>query len=445
MTREDLILHPGPRPRLKTRRLSGSGPRRWGQPLFAFLIVTLLSMPDARAETAPMPKSKPETADITDAGFVSWIDQFRKYALQKGISTATFDLAFAGISIKRSVLTASERQPEVEQRIWTYLENAVSGYRLRRGRELMATHQPLLRGIHETYGVQPHVLVAIWGLESNFGAVMGETDTFEALATIAYKGRRHAYARKELIAALTILEKGYAERSQLRGSWAGAMGQTQFIPSTYLDYAVDGNGDGRRDLWRDLEDVFASTANYLAKWNWQRGRRWGREVITPVDFDYTLADRAIIKPVEHWSTLGVTAAAGTTLEADKNQAASLFLPAGHSGPAFLIYQNFRSIMKYNNSTAYALAVSHLADRLDGAPPLKGKWPKSEAPLTRYDRIDMQRRLKKLGYELGRADGIVGARTRAALRLYQKKIGLPADGFPTLTILARLRQDKEADP
>lgn len=438
----DLILHPGS----KRRPPSGSGPRacRWGQPLLAFLIVTLLSMPDGRAESVPKPDRKPEIADTSDAGFVSWINQFRKYALQKGISPATFDLAFAGISIKQSVLTASERQPEVEQRIWTYLEKAVSSYRLQRGRELMATHQPLLQEIYETYGVQPHVLVAIWGLESNFGAAMGKTDTFEALATIAYQGRRRAFARKELIAALTILEKGYAKRDQLRGSWAGAMGQTQFIPSTYLNYAVDGNGDGRRDLWHDLEDVFASTANYLAKWNWQRGRRWGREVITPADFDYTLADPAIIKPVESWSKLGVRAAA-TSLEADKNQAASLFLPAGHAGPAFLIYQNFRSIMKYNNSPAYALAVSHLADRLDGAAPLKGKWPKSEPPLTRHDRIDMQRRLKKLGYELGRTDGIVGARTRAALRLYQKKIGLPADGFPTSTILARLRQDKEAGP
>ncbi len=425
--------------------LDGMAQRQPGIRLITVLFLGCLTAAHTTAQAIPSPKAKPSAQSISDAAFSTWINQFRQDALKQGISTVTFDLAFAGVSVSQSVLTASERQPELERRIWTYLNGAVSDHRIKKGREMLAAHRSLLQSVYETYGVQPQVIVAIWGLESSFGAATGRTDIVEALTTIAFKGRRKDYARRELMAVLTILEKGYATRSQLRGSWAGAMGHTQFIPSTYLGFAVDNNQDGRRDLWGELSDVFASTANYLAKWNWQRSQSWGREVTLPPDFNYSLADSRIIKSVKDWSKLGLKSVAPTSLEDDINQSASLLLPGGHKGPAFLTYQNFRSILRYNNSTAYALAVSHLADRIAGAKPLQGKWPMSEEPLSKFDRIDMQQRLNRLGYEPGRVDGIIGARTRAALRLYQKDIGVPADGFPTLTVLGRLRQNDGANP
>ncbi len=408
------------------------------------LVAAFASLPVA-AETVPIPRAKPKAGDVADPAFAAWIKQFRKDAAAQGISAATFDLAFAGISINRVVLKASERQPEFTRQIWTYLDGAVSDYRIRIGREKLAANRNLLQEIYARYGVPPEVIVAIWGLESSFGAAMGKIDIFEALATIAYTGRRKDYARTQLLAALTILEKNLAARSQLRGSWAGAMGYTQFIPSTYLVYAVDHDGNGRKDLWTALPDVFASTANYLAKSNWQRGQPWGREITLPAGFDHSLADSTIVKSVKDWSKLDITSATTTPLDKEMNESASLLLPGGYTGPAFLVYQNFRSILRYNNSTAYALAVSLLSDRLNGANPLQGNWPKSEPPLSRIDRIDMQQRLIKLGYEPGRADGIIGARTRAALRLFQRDIGVPADGFPTLAVLSRLRQSKGANP
>lgn len=389
-----------------------------------------------------VPSNSPVAAvqDKQDLTFAQWINLFRSEALSKGISASTFDQAFVGVFLNQLVLGKSEWQPEIERQIWTYLDLAVSENRIHRGRELLTQHRSLLQDMQRIYNVQPEYLVAIWGLESNFGSEMGSFDIVEALATIAYRGRRKDYAKKELIAMLKILENGYARRAQLHGSWAGAVGQMQFIPSAYLEYAVDHDGDGRRDIWNNLGDVFASTANYLAKWNWQSGQGWGREIVLPADFDYSLADTMIVKSVAEWSALGVRAVAGSSLGDDKHQIASIIVPGGYQGPAFLIYQNFRTILRYNNSSAYALAVGHLADRIKGGPAIKGTWPIHEPPLPRFDREDLQRRLIKLGYEPGTIDSLVGPRTRAALRRYQKNIGVPADGFPTQELLGRLRQE-----
>ncbi len=410
------------------------------------LSLTIICSSAAPGVTAQGPLAVPSNSTVAavqdkqELTFAQWINLFRSEALSKGISASTFDQAFVGVFLNQLVLEKSERQPEIEHQIWTYLDLTVSENRINRGRELLTQHRSLLQEIQRIYNVQPEYLVAIWGLESNFGSKRGSFDIVEALATIAYRGRRKNYAKKELIAMLKILENGYARRSQLRGSWAGAVGQMQFIPSAYLEYAVDHDGDGRRDIWNNLGDVFASTANYLAKWNWQSGQGWGREIVLPADFDYSLADTTIVKSVAEWSALGVLAAAGSSLADNKHQIASIIVPGGYQGPAFLIYQNFRTILRYNNSSAYALAVGHLADRMKGGPAIKGTWPILEPPLLRFDREDLQLRLIKLGYEPGTVDGLVGPGTRAALRRYQKNIGVPADGFPTQELLGRLRQD-----
>ncbi len=371
--------------------------------------------------------------------FAEWVVSFRAQALAHGISPATYDQAFTGVTIKPQVITADQNQPEFEQQIWTYLSKAVSDFRVQKGQALLIQNAGLLSTIEQNYGVQPQNLVAIWGLESSFGAFIGDINVIEALATLAYQGRRRAFGRKELLAALEILDKGYATTAELKGSWAGAMGHTQFIPTTYLQYAVDYDGDRHRNVWSDLGDVFASTANYLAESGWQARMPWGHEVILPQSFDYSLADKTIVKSVAQWTQLGIKASAGQDLSGDHNQVASVILPGGHTGPAFLIYQNFRTLLRYNNSTAYALAASLLADRLTGAGALKGAWPMNEPPLARVDREDLQKSLNTLGYDVGEIDGIIGARTRSALRLYQKDMNLPADGFPSSTVLARLRQ------
>lgn len=392
----------------------------------------------AQPESTRNVSSEPSTAS-RERDFVQWINEFRAEALAQGISGATFDFAFADVGLNQSVLDSNEKQPEFERQIWTYVAGAVSTYRIEQGQKLLRQHKALLDDIQQSYGVDRQYLMAIWGLETSFGKVKGNIYAVEALATLAFRGRRTAYGRRELLALLTILEKGYATKFQLFGSWAGAMGHTQFIPSAYLAYGVDHDGDGKRDLWSSLPDVFASTANYLSQARWRPGQTWGREVVLPEGFDYSLADRTIVKSVADWTKRGVRAARGT-LESDKNIVGVLLLPGGYNGPAFLVYHNYRALMTYNNSTAYALAVAHLADRIKGGATFKGTWPVDEPALSKADRFDLQGLLIALGYDPGEADGIVGQKTRAAFRLYQQDIGEPADGFPTQTLLARLRRD-----
>ncbi len=422
---------------------TGRRRRAPAHPFLAPLALALLIVPPlvspAEAAFPPRPQPKPAVVTAADqAAFTQWINTFRAEALAHGISGPTFDLAFADVTLNQQVIDASERQPEIERQIWTYLTGAVSEFRIQKGRALMGRHAALLHAVEDTYQVPAQYLVAIWGLESSFGTVMGRTNIIEALATLAFQGRRRAFGKRELLAALTILEKGYARKVELKGSWAGGMGHTQFIPSTYLAHAVDYDGDGRRDLWSSLGDVFASTAHYLSVSGWQAGASWGREVVLPEEFDYALADTAIVKPVSAWQALGVTAAVGT-LDPEAGQRASLLLPGGYTGPAFLIYPNFRVLLRYNNATSYALAVAHLADRIMGGPAIQGKWPRHEPALTRADREALQRALAQLGYDPGVVDGIVGARTRAALRLFQRDADLPADGFPSQAVRARLKQ------
>ncbi|MBX9913381.1 MAG: lytic murein transglycosylase [Pseudomonadaceae bacterium] len=385
--------------------------------------------PSTPAATSRVSPSSP----IVAQSFAQWLAQFRQQALAAGIQAEVFDRAFAGISPDPAVVKADTSQPEFTRPVWEYLDSAISTTRVRRGQALLNEHASTLSAIEQRYGVDRQVLVAIWGMESSFGQFMGDKSVIRSLASLAYEGRRPAFAQSQLLAALEILQHGDVQTAQLLGSWAGAMGQTQFIPTTYNHYAVDFDGDGRRDIWSSPADALASAANYLHSSGWQQGQPWGMEVALPEGFDYALADEQIRKPLSEWRALGVKNLPLNFAEAR----ASLLLPAGHRGPAFLVLDNFRAILKYNNSTSYALAVSLLSERLLGGGQVIGKWPRDELPLSRAQRIVLQEQLSAKGFDTGGVDGIVGANSRKAIRRYQQSLGWPADGYPNQALLQKL--------
>jgi len=385
--------------------------------------------------------SQPSDATIADVrseathlSFSQWREQFRAEALAAGISAATFDQAFAGVQPDPAVIEADRSQPEFTRPVWQYLEGAISPQRVRSGRRLLSEHATTLDQIEARYGVDRETLVAVWGLESSFGQIMGDKSVIRSLATLAHEGRRPAFAKSQLIAALDILQHGDVAPQRMRGSWAGAMGQTQFIPTTYNTHAVDFDGDGKRDIWNSSADALASAAHYLQASGWKQGKAWGFEVELPEGFDYALADTEIRKPLAEWRSLGLRNLPGDQEEAS----ASLLLPAGHRGPAFLIMDNFRAILRYNNSSAYALAIGLLAENFQGKGEVAGSWPRGEQPLSRSERLELQERLVAQGFDPGTPDGIIGANTRKAIRGFQQRLGWPADGHPTQELLGRLR-------
>jgi membrane-bound lytic murein transglycosylase B len=302
----------------------------------------------------------------------------------------------------------------------------------------MLQHGNILSRIETRYGVDRQTLVAIWGLESNFGSNIGNHNVIRSLATLAYEGRRQVFWRSQLLAVLQILQHGDISPERLVGSWAGAMGQTQFMPTTYNEHAVDFDGDGRRDLWSSSADALASAAHYLQASGWQQGQPWGYEVRLPTAFDYSMADPEVRRSLAEWTALGVEALTPPAQHVTSETKATLMLPAGHRGPAFLLLSNFRSILKYNNSTSYALAIGLLADSLRGSDGVRAAWPREERQLGRSERIELQELLAKNGLEPGPADGIIGANTRKAVRAFQLQQGWPADGYPTQDLLVRLR-------
>ncbi len=395
--------------------------------------------PDTTGANGLMGATPSTPAPIDLQRFADWKNAFRAKALAAGISPKTFDAALGDVTPNAKILEADQKQPESNRAIWDYIDTAVSAKRITNGTALLKEHAKILSHIQKLYGVSPRFVVAIWGLESNYGVNVGGYNIFESLATLAFDGRRQGWAESELLSALKIVERGDVKPEEMMGSWAGAMGQTQFVPSAYLTYAVDDDGDGRRDLFQSIPDVLASTANFLAKWNWRAGEGWGEEVKVPKGFDYSAADPTITLPMTRWRQLGIRTLKGAKVPGSERQGA-LFLPAGYRGPAFLLSDNFKSILHYNNSTAYGLAVGLLADRLKGAAPIAGEWPKSERPLTSDERREMQDLLNKLGFNVGDVDGVFGAQTRLAIKSYQKKIGEPADGFPTPELLDHMRTD-----
>ena len=373
--------------------------------------------------------------------FDHWLKGFRAEAAAAGIRADIIDTALTGIVVNERVFELNDNQPEFTRGIWDYLDSAVSKTRISNGREQLASNLTLLSTVEEKYGVDREIIVAIWGLESAYGSVMGSYDAIQALATLAYTGRRTGYGRSQLIGAMKILQNGYASREQLKGSWAGAMGHTQFIPTTYLGYAVDHDGDGVRDLWGNLGDVFASTANYLSVSGYRENQGWGLEVKLPDDFNYSLADAQTATSLVEWYANVVTSPTGGSILIgnDPNTIAKLRAPAGANGPAFLTFKNFDAILKYNRSTSYALAVSLLSEEVAGrSGSVVGAWPRDDRPLTLDERKTLQQALTDRGFNPGPIDGIIGAGTRRALRAWQSSTGLPADGYASSAILEKLK-------
>lgn len=370
--------------------------------------------------------------------FYDFLDNFWLTARKEGIRRETFVKAFTGLKIDIKVKKAQVSQPEFVTPVWSYVERAVSEKRMQLGQKELLERAEILNKIERKYGVEKQILLAIWGLESTFGQNKGSKDIIRSLATMAFKGKRTKYGRKQLIAALKIIQRGDIPLNEFKGSWAGAMGHTQFIPVTYNHYAVDFTGDGKRDVWNSVTDALASTANYLKRSGWQTGKTWGYEVTVPRNFDYYKSGRGIKKSIREWQKYGITRVNGRGFPRP-NDKAELLLPAGANGPAFLALKNFRVLMKYNVSESYVLAVGHLGDRLLGYGPFVKQWPKSDRKLKYVEHKELQRLLAQKGYKIGKIDGRIGGATKKAIRGFQRKSGLPADGYPNYAVLEKLRQ------
>ena len=381
-----------------------------------------------------------DTARAVDPGFERWVDGLWPLARKRGVSRKTFTRAFRGVEPDPEVIEKAEHQPEFAKPVWNYLASAVSTQRIRKGRQMARSYGRLLRKIEARYGVDRYVVLAIWGMETTYGSMRGDKYVIRALATLGFQGSRRAYGRTQLLAALRILENGDITPAKMTGSWAGAMGHTQFIPTTYAAHAVDFNGDGKRNIWESVPDALASAANYLKVSKWRPGETWGYEVSLPRGFNYALTGRKTIKTLEQWRALGVRRAGGKNFPRPDDRA-SIILPAGARGPAFAILNNFRSILRYNNAISYALAVGHLADRIQGFNPhgFTKAWPKEYLPLARSQRFELQRLLSARGFLKGEIDGILGSGTRAAVRAYQKANGMEMDGYPSVVVLKHLQR------
>ena len=399
--------------------------------------LTLVAAPPAAAKR----RHHPHTAEARppspqDIKFAQFIQDFRATALAAGITPANYDLAMGGLHRAASIENLTQSQPEFAKPIWSYLDSAVSPSRISDGRQKLSDNLAVLTSVQAKYGVPREILVSIWGNETDYGRGAGEFNIFQALATLAYDGPRTDFGKTELLNALKMLQQEHLDPRQMTSSWAGAFGQLQMLPSTFLKSAVDGDGDGKRDLWHSSADALASAAVEVSSDGWERGHTWGYEVRLPPDFAYELANGDLQKSVADWGRLGVRTIDNGILPVDSEEAV-IYLPAGRRGPAFLAFNNFKVILKYNNAVSYALAVCILADQIAGRSGIQNPWPRDEQPLSRDERIAMQNALVKLGYPLAKIDGLLGRETRAQLRLYQKSRGLPADGFPTMALLATI--------
>ncbi|SEN15147.1 lytic murein transglycosylase [Pseudorhodobacter antarcticus] len=370
------------------------------------------------------------------AGLQTWLAAFRTRAAAVGITAATMDASLVGLDYDPDVIRRDRNQSEFTKTIWDYLDTAASDDRVANGRAALQKHGAVLDQIAAKYGVDKEVVVAIWGLESAYGTFRGSVRTLQSLATLAYDGRRAAFFEGELLAALKILQAGDTVAANMQGSWAGAMGHTQFMPSSFLAYAVDFDGDGKRNIWGDdPTDALASAAAYLAGFGWTKGAPWGLEITLPAGFDYDQTSERVKKPVADWQALGVRPVGGGDLP--DHGAASVLLPGGARGAAFLIFSNFQVIERYNTADAYVIAIGHLADMLKGGPRIAASWPRDLRALTMDERLDLQTRLTAAGFDTKGVDGRMGPNTIAAVKAFQRSKGIIPDGYPSTEILQKL--------
>ena len=364
--------------------------------------------------------------------FSQCLARLERTALDSGVSARTVQSVLPNVEPRESVIESDRNQPEFLATFADYLGRRATNERISQGRALYAEHRSLLEELTRQYGVPGHYIVSFWGLETNYGRYLGNVPVFDSLSALACDARRSEFFTEQFVNALQIVDRGDVEPDVMRGSWAGAMGQTQFMPSSYLRYAVDGDGDGRVDLWNSTPDALTSAANFLRSIGWQGGFRWGREVLLPNSFDYALAGRDERRDLREWRDFGVTDVGGRLIP-DLDMQGAIVVPAGQRGPAFIIYDNFDVIMRWNRSEYFALTVGHLADRIAGAGPLANP-PVEDEPISRDDVVRVQEYLVENGYDGGSADGIFGSRSRAALRALQRDLGLVPDGFLSQELL-----------
>jgi membrane-bound lytic murein transglycosylase B len=407
--------------------------------MLAFCSQGVIAAEAPQPETIAIEQIQPEAMPaVPTQSFADWLADLRNEASHLGITEPTLNTAFAMVvePLPR-ILELDRSQPEFVQTFTGYMRNRMSDRRIDRGRRLLVEHRELFAEIQSKYGVQPHYLAAFWALESNFGDETGGFSVINALATLAYDPRRADFFRAELLTALRIIDQGHIPAEAMTGSWAGAMGQCQFMPSTFINYAVDGDGDGKINIWTSLPDVLASAAHYLSSLGWKHDERWGREVVLPDNFDFALSGTGVRKTVSEWNALGIVRADGSPL-GNAEIIGSIIVPSGAKGPAFLAYNNFHTILEWNRSTFYGIAVGHLADRFAGAGPLQHMPAVEERALAREEVMEMQHRLNNMGFDTGIPDGVAGSRTREAIRAYQLQNNLQADGYVSFDMLALLR-------
>ena len=358
-------------------------------------------------------------------------------AMRQGVSAAIADRAFQNLTPDQKVVDLDSRQPEFSLTYSKYVGSTVSNDRIVKGQQRMAQHRSLLDALQSEYGVPPQYIMAFWGIETNYGGFMGDFQVVRSVATLACMTKRRDFFSNETVQALRILSMNHMTREQMRGSWAGAMGNMQFMPSTFMKWGVDRTGDGRIDLWNSLPDAFASAANFLRGIGWKPPLPAAEEVFLPQSFPLDQADTTVEKPVRDWARMGVRRAGNAPLP-NSDEPSSIIMPAGHRGPVFILYPNFKAVMNWNRSTLYALSVTILAQQIAGGPPVMQAPPADDEPLSRNTVIDMQNRLARLTLYTDEIDGLLGPKTRSAVRLYQKQIGMPADGHPTPDFVRRLQ-------
>jgi lytic murein transglycosylase len=405
------------------------------------------SIPEATENSAPPwsgesgasghPAMQADAIRAAAADFGNCLERLSLQAERRGVSKAQYHALTAGLAPDLRIMDLLDSQPEFTKSFWEYLDTLVTDARIESGRAILAKYQSTFAAVEKTYGVDRHIIAAIWGVESNYGTAIGERPVVRSTATLACIGRRQDFFREEFLSAIEILARGDIRADRLKGSWAGAFGPTQFMPTSFKRYAVDFDGDGRRDVVDSIPDMIASTANNLKVDGWVSGQTWGYEVVLPKSFNFLLAEHVRALTMAEWERNGVRRIGGKAFPRAADRA-YLLTPAGAHGPAFLMLPNFRVILKYNPAEAYALAIGHLADRLRGGEPIVQPWPRQERMLSRAENLELQELLLRRGYDVGEPDGRVGAKTRSALRQFQASIGVIPDGFASASVLDRLR-------